>query len=387
MKTSDTGLSLIKEFEGLRLTSYYCSSEELTVGYGKTGPEVYEGMTITKSQAETFLLEDVTYFEKAVNDLVDVDLTQNEFDSLVSFSFNCGVSSLKESTLLRRLNANEEKNCVFREELPKWINGNDGPVPGLIRRRAAELELAITEQGDLDSTFIENAIKYYQGLSHQTKAFVDLWEASSEEDRNVFVKTYRDQPKGKPALIAKQSKKLFPLGVPYFYQHDSETAHGGRMCFTSSMAMALDYIDPEKIDGDDDWYLSIVLYYGDTVSSEAQIKAAKSLGFDAKFKMDGREEDLCDLLDNGIPVPIGILHHGHIDSGPSGGGHWICLIGYDETYFYVHDPAGELDLIDGGYSSSFSSGKNLRYTRKNLMKRWLISNNYDGWYVDLSYFR
>ena len=159
------------------------------------------------------------------------------------------------------------------------------------------------------------------------------------------------------------------------------------MCFTSSMAMALDYIDPEKIDGDDDWYLSIVLYYGDTVSSEAQIKAAKSLGFDAKFKMDGREEDLCDLLDNGIPVPIGILHHSHIDSGPSGGGHWICLIGYDETYFYVHDPAGELDLINGGYSSSFSSGKNLRYTRKNLMKRWLISNNHDGWYVDLSYFR
>lgn len=388
MKTSETGLSLIKKFEGLRLSSYYCPSNVLSVGYGRTGTGVYEGMTITEAQADLFLLEDVVRFEEAINTLVEVDLNQNEFDALVSFAFNCGVSALKESSLLRRLNAGEEKGSVFREELPRWVNGSNGLLPGLIMRRSAELELAIASEDDLDSTFIENAVKYYRGLNHQTKAFVDLWGASSEDVRNSFIKTYRNHPKEENLLVAEQSKGLFPLDVPYFCQHDSETAHGGRMCFTSSMAMALDYIDPDKIDGDDDSYLSIVLYYGDTVSSEAQIKAARSLGFNAEFCMDGTEEDLCHLLDKGIPVPIGILHHGHIDAGPSGGGHWICLIGYDKTHFYVHDPAGDLDLINGGYSysPSFASGKNLRYTRTNLMKRWLINSNHDGWYVDLSSF-
>ena len=156
------------------------------------------------------------------------------------------------------------------------------------------------------------------------------------------------------------------------------------MCFSSSMAMALDYIDPDKLDGDDDWYLSIVLYYGDTVSSDAQIKAARSLGYDAEFHMDGTQAVLENLLDRDIPVPVGILHHGFVTS-PTGGGHWITLIGHDETHFHVHDPAGELDLVNGGYPKTGpTDGKFQRYTKKNLMKRWLIASDSDGWYVDLA---
>lgn len=146
--------------------------------------------------------------------------------------------------------------------------------------------------------------------------------------------------------------------------------------------MALDYIDPEMIEHDDDWYLSIVLYFGDTVSSDAQVKAARSLGYNVSFHTDGSQEDLERLLDDGIPVPIGILHHGSVDNA-TGGGHWVCLIGYDNTHFMVHDPAGELDLINGGYPYG-RSGKNVRYSKKNLMKRWLIANDHDGWYMDLS---
>lgn len=156
------------------------------------------------------------------------------------------------------------------------------------------------------------------------------------------------------------------------------------MCFSSSMAMALDYLDPDAIEGDDDWYLNIVFKYGDSVSSEAQIAAARSLGFDeAEFRMDGSRENLEELLDFGVPVPIGILHHGSVDR-PTGGGHWICLIGYDETHFMVHDPFGELDLINGGYPKTGpTDGKNQRYSKKNLMKRWNIASDKDGWYVSL----
>ena len=75
-----------------------------------------------------------------------------------------------------------------------------------------------------------------------------------------------------------------------FYQRDSKTGHGERMCFSSSMAMALDYINPDAIEGDDDWYLNEVFKFGDSVSSSAQVAAAHSLGFAAEFKMDGTEE-------------------------------------------------------------------------------------------------
>jgi uncharacterized protein YvpB len=83
-------------------------------------------------------------------------------------------------------------------------------------------------------------------------------------------------------------------------------------------------------------------------------------------------------------VPIGILHKGPIDR-PTGGGHWILLIGYDEKYFHVHDPFGELDLIGGGYPlAGPEDGQNQRYSKANLMRRWLIANDHDGWYVEFA---
>jgi hypothetical protein len=189
---------------------------------------------------------------------------------------------------------------------------------------------------------------------------------------------------GAPAPVKEQAPIVakFPLDVPYFYQRDSKTGHGERMCFSSSMAMAIEYLDPEAIDGDDDTYLREVFKYGDSVSSDAQIKAARALGVPAQFRTNGTQKDLERLLDEGIPVPIGILHKGPV-SKPSGGGHWICLIGYDETSFFVHDPFGELDLINGGYPKAGpEDGKNQRYSKKNLMRRWLIASDHDGWLVE-----
>lgn len=143
-KLSDKGLALIKEFEGLVLHSYYCASGILTIGYGSTGAHVYDGMVINEEQAENMLRQDVSRFEDAVCNMVKVPLTQNEFDALVSFTFNCGEGALQTSTLLLRLNRCDPKPDVFKQELKKWVNGPAGPLPGLVRRRDAEIALALS---------------------------------------------------------------------------------------------------------------------------------------------------------------------------------------------------------------------------------------------------
>ena len=137
---SSKGIDLIKHFEGLRLQSYYCSSNVLTIGYGSTGAHVKKGMCISEAEAEELLISDLSRFEKAVSDLIEVPLTQNEFDAIVSFAFNCGISALGGSTFRKRINAGENRASVFREEFPRW---NNQGLPGLVRRRAAEVDLAL----------------------------------------------------------------------------------------------------------------------------------------------------------------------------------------------------------------------------------------------------
>ena len=138
------GLQLIKEFEGLRLDAYICPAGVWTVGYGSTGEHVYPGQTITEPEAEELLRKDLWRFEDCVSSRVKVELTDMEYAALVSFAFNCGCGALQESTLLRRLNAGEPKPRVFTEELPKWCRGGGQVLPGLVRRREAEVALALS---------------------------------------------------------------------------------------------------------------------------------------------------------------------------------------------------------------------------------------------------
>ena len=380
MKTSQAGIDLIKEFEGCELTSYLCPANVWTIGIGHTG-DVEPGTSITEREAEDLLRKDLMYFEDAVGDLITVKLSQSEFDALVSFTFNVGSGALGVSTLRKRLNAGEPKCPVFKEELPKWVKADNRPLPGLVRRREAEVELACSEgTPEPSNSYLLDAARWFNEEPHQVQAWIDL---EGELDPIVLAQ-FKAAYSRKAEVPVTPVKDDFPLDVPYFYQRDSKTGHGERMCFSSSMAMALDYVDPEAIEGDDDWYLAVVLNYGDTVSSDAQIAAARSLGFDAEFHTDGSISDLEALLDRGIPVPVGILHHGSVDH-PSGGGHWICLIGHDETHFDVHDPFGELDLVGGGYPKAGpEDGKFQRYSKKNFKKRWCIANDSDGWYVKIA---
>ena len=141
--------------------------------------------------------------------------------------------------------------------------------------------------------------------------------------------------------------------------------------------------DPNLIIDDDD-YLIDVLCYGDCVSQLSHKGAMDAMGIKNQFRMNGCEQDLIDLLDKGYPVPIGILHKGLIDS-PQGGGHWITLIGYNDTEFICHDPFGCLSLYEGVYLRDWpEDGKNVMYSRELLMKRWLIADDSDGWLWDLS---
>ena len=391
MRISQTGIDLIKRFEGLRVVAYPdagTGGAPWTIGYGSTSG-VTKGMTITEEEAEQRLRRDLSWFESRVDQLISVPLTQPEFDALVSFTYNVGDNSLLTSTLRRRLvEGQDDRRDIYEEEMMKWVNGSSGPLPGLVKRRKAEIELACKGVDEVDpdvhtssDCFLLDAVRYFAELPHQERAIRDLWDGLDKAEQLWFIEAYRNEnpPTDKPS-------GTFPMKVPYFYQRDSRAGQGERMCFSSSMAMALDYIDPDVIEGDDDWYLQIVQFYGDTVSASAQEQAARSLGFTAQFRTDGTLDLLEEILDSDTPVPIGILHHGTIDY-PTGGGHWICLVGYDDVYFDVHDPFGEMDLVNGGYvATGPKDGKFQRYTKQNLLKRWNIANDQDGWLVDLRQF-
>ena len=135
MQTSEKGLALIKEFEGYRATAYRDPVGIWTIGYGRTR-HVREGQEVTPLQANEYLREDVADAERDVARLVRVPLTQNEFDALVSWTFNLGGRALSASTLLRRLNFG--KHDQVPEQMLRWVYAGGEKLAGLERRRAAE---------------------------------------------------------------------------------------------------------------------------------------------------------------------------------------------------------------------------------------------------------
>jgi len=139
MNTSEKGLALIKKFESLRLSAYHCPAKVLTIGYGHTGKDVFQGQRITVQQAEDLLKKDVERFEVAVNKLVTVELSQNQFDALVSFTYNLGEGSLQKSTLLKVLNRGEYSKAAGQFE--HWCFSNGKELKGLVARREAEEQL------------------------------------------------------------------------------------------------------------------------------------------------------------------------------------------------------------------------------------------------------
>jgi len=138
MTINKKGIDLIKSFEGLSLKSYRCPAGVLTIGYGHTR-NVTENLTITESQAEALLLQDLQYFIKEVDRVVKIRLTDNQFSALVSFAFNLGIANLTKSTLLRCLNSGDIVNAT--NQFVKWNRAGGKVLEGLTRRRVAERNL------------------------------------------------------------------------------------------------------------------------------------------------------------------------------------------------------------------------------------------------------
>ena len=138
MKTSPKGITLIKEFEGLRLKAYKCPGGVWTIGYGHT-TGVKPGMVISEAQAEEDLKADLIAFERYLNGL-GLALNQNQFDALVSFIYNVGTGNFSNSTLLRKVRANPRDNSIMDEFL-RWVYSKGRVLPGLQRRRLAEMKL------------------------------------------------------------------------------------------------------------------------------------------------------------------------------------------------------------------------------------------------------
>jgi len=136
MNLSPQGLDTIKGFEQLRLTAYLDTGGVWTIGYGHTRSAL-SGMQISEARALMLLAEDVAEAVAAVNKLVRVPLEQYEFDALVSFVFNIGVSAFKSSTMLRCINDRAEPMRIGTEFL-RWVYDNGKKIAGLETRRRKE---------------------------------------------------------------------------------------------------------------------------------------------------------------------------------------------------------------------------------------------------------
>jgi len=160
MKLDQAGLEFIKQWEGCRLEAYEDVAGKLTIGVGHllTDKELESGEVaifdpgfptmyvvnwrdgITDDDAMNLLAIDAADAEAAVDDLVDVELTQNQFNALVSFVFNLGRGAFAKSTLLKMINEEANDIQIFAQFL-RWTRAGGRVVEGLSRRRQAECEL------------------------------------------------------------------------------------------------------------------------------------------------------------------------------------------------------------------------------------------------------
>lgn len=195
MKLSNTGLALIKSFEGVRLTAYKAVSTEqyYTIGYGHYGPDVTKDMKITQAQADEYFKKDVERFEKAVNDYVKVPLNQNQFDALVSFTYNCGAGALQRSTLLELLNQGKYEEAA--DQFDVWIKSGNQVLNGLVKRRAKEKELflkdlpkeTVVKPTETKVASTTTSVKTYK-VTKQHNAYATAADAKAKKNKKGTVK-------------------------------------------------------------------------------------------------------------------------------------------------------------------------------------------------------
>jgi GH24 family phage-related lysozyme (muramidase) len=327
------GLAMIKEFEGCRLSAYpdpKSGGDPWTIGYGSTrypdGRPVQRGDKISVIEADMMLrLEADRICQKLAGTIPAWnELGDRQKSALVSFAYNLGDGFYGGANFNTITKALREK---------RWHD-----VPGammLYRNPGSNVEA---------------------GLKRRRKAEGDLW--------------MKDMPE-----MPDETFQAVRLNVPYFSQRDNKSGQGYRECFSSSCAMVAAYYGKVK---SDDEYNAVRARYGDTTEANAQVRALTDLGLKAQFLQTGSAATLEREIRANRPVAVGWLHHGTA-AAPSGGGHWSVVVGFDKDAFYLNDPYGEADIVNGGYVNNY--GKGVRYSRKNWLRRWEVEGPGSGWLV------
>ncbi|AOR24354.1 lysozyme [Clostridium taeniosporum] len=146
---SDKCINFIKSWEGFSSIPYYDSVGVLTIGYGMTGDEIKGLSSITESEASEMLKKLVNnkYAKEIKKDLdyKGIFLKQNQFDALVSFAYNCGISGLLVSTLYKNIISGIRDKDIITSNFQAWSNAGGRRLEGLYRRRNKEAAMFLNE--------------------------------------------------------------------------------------------------------------------------------------------------------------------------------------------------------------------------------------------------
>ena len=231
---------------------------------------------------------------------------------------------------------------------------------------------------------LKDFFKYYDegNVSHERSVELlheDLITSAPRllDDSSGWIAQYREKPPIEEAPAGSGSAN--PLAVPYDCQLDNPGTEGWRECFSSSCAMVAMYWGAIH---HQDEYHQVRPRFGDSTEASSQIRTLQHFGLNARFVQVGSKEKLKAQIDRGRPAPVGFLHHG-TSSNPTGGGHYVVCIGYDDEGFIFNDPYGSLDVVHGGYPNPGPYGKAVRYSYRNWVPRWSVSNSEDGWGLDV----
>lgn len=259
--------------------------------------------------------------------------------------------------------ASQYHNNPEQNKLVQWLQNSTGA------QKQAEFAMMWRDNDNASPIDFVNVFRSYKAMPHQNAALNWLQQASQPKTLEGFFQMWCNwnQTAPKPNGIR--------LKVPYYQQVDNKF-EPMRTCNTSSCAMVARFLGA-KIAGDDAYY-QIVRKYGDTTDHGAQTKALAEIGIRSTWHTNLGFDDLDQSLKAGLPIVIGILHRGSLQS-PTGG-HMIVVIGRTSQKDYIcHDPFGSLLDRGGGYTGPVNNGNSVIYPRSILNRRWLPEGDQSGW--------
>ena len=226
MKISQNCLNLIKKWEGFRSEAYLDPVGIPTIGYGTIrypdGRKVTLGETISEPVAEAFLLQDCEIFARGVTDALTSEINQNQFDALVSFTYNLGVGAFQTSTLCQKINAGKFSEAAG--EFDKWVyatvNGVKKKLEGLVKRRRDERTLFERVGGEKPPIKLEdspqNSVTWLEGYRDGDKTVVVAWNGNKVVEiltlesnlKQDFIYLLQQYPKAKNFHLAPADKKI-----------------------------------------------------------------------------------------------------------------------------------------------------------------------------------